>query len=743
MARKDRKQSIHSPKNRKVSEPVTVSAKVEICMLHNGRSVFARIAYCLVIGLFSFIILYLTVLSGFSTTAITEAEQSLLIADSVWRNLLAEMAFLLIICGGRYCLVKRGSIQRLERLLIEKRAIRCLLAIFGIAGFIFVLCNRRVPGADQWTCVQIASDFSKGIFSSLDKGGYLSIYPNQAGLVIFLYALGKVFGNHNYIVLDFINVIALLQLLRVYIFIISMDERHPIREIGIATLAFLYLPGIEYTTFVYGTLIGLALAATSYKYMLCYIRDKKPWHMLVSTVCMLLAIALKLNYLIFALAMVFYIVYILLKEGKGIHLLPLLLAIVLVTVMNSAIINCAIYSITGQHLGKGMTSLSWVLMGISDDSPLYDGWWDEDRSTVNIYAECDYDSDLQKEICIDRIKDRIAQFRSDPAYAIRYFAGKNASQWNNPDYQGRWINIIRGSDGNSEVPDWLERSWSVYTFNRVFFQFLNYFQFIVFFGVMLYLVFAPNHNSAYIILMITFIGGFLFHTVWEAKAQYTFPYFMLLLPISADGYTTTANSITRFGMGDRKKNMKPGIMLCAFALVLVTVGTAKIPLLNAIFIRNEDTERYSQYVSSNAYEIVANGEYRIRPALDTELAMTAKKNQDDENAATLYWVNSKDDDNSIWTIRMKGISASISFPTLNMSLDVPDGTVEEDEKIWAYHTDSSMAQRWVIKDMNAANECCIVFSNSYALSYNAEEQSCYLSSYDGSARQRWILERVG
>ena len=712
-------------------------------MLQNGKNVLARIAYCLVIGLFSLIILYLTVLSGFSTTAITEGEHSLLIADSVWRNLLAEITILLIIYGGGYYLVKRGSIQGLERWLIEKKTVRCLLAVFGIAGFTFVLCNRRVPGSDQQACVQIAADLSKGIFSSLDKGGYLQIFPNQAGFVIFLYALGKVFGNHNYIVVQLINVIALLQLIRVYVTIISMGERHPIREIGIVILAILYLPGIEYTTFVYGTLIGLALAATSYKYMLRYIRDKKPWHMLVSAVCMLLAIVVKQNYMIFALAMVFYIVYILLKEGKGIHLLPLLLAIVLVVAMNSAIIDFAIYSITGQHLGKGMTSLSWVLMGIGDDSPLYDGWWDENRSTVNIYAECDYDSDLQKEICIDRIKDRIAQFRSDPAYAIRYFAGKNASQWNNPDFQGRWINIIRKYDGDSEVPDWVERSWSVYTFNRVFFQFLNYYHFIVLFGVMLYLVYAPNKNSAYIILMITFIGGFLFHTAWEAKAQYTIPYFMLLFPISAEGYATTANSITRFGMGDRKKNIKPGIMVCAFALVLMIVGTANIPLLNDIFIRNEDTERYSQYVSSNAYETVANGEYRIRPALDTELAMTAKEHLDDKNAATLYWVNPKDDDNSIWTVRMKGISASINFPMLGMSLDVPGGKAEEGVKIWAYHTNSTMEQRWVIKDMNDANECCIVFNNTYALSYNAEDQSCCLSSYDGSARQRWILERVG
>ena len=43
---------------------------------------------------------------------------------------------------------------------------------------------------------------------------------------------------------------------------------------------------------------------------------------------------------------------------------------------------------------------------------------------------------------------------------------------------------------------------------------------------------------------IVFIGGFLFHLVWEAKGQYSVVYFMLLLPYA---YLGTQRVVGKFG----------------------------------------------------------------------------------------------------------------------------------------------------------------------------------------------------
>ena len=54
-------------------------------------------------------------------------------------------------------------------------------------------------------------------------------------------------------------------------------------------------------------------------------------------------------------------------------------------------------------------------------------------------------------------------------------------------------------------------------------------------GISLIYVFMNRKNrNIYVWLPATaFIGGFLFHMLWEAKGQYTFTYFILLIPYAA------------------------------------------------------------------------------------------------------------------------------------------------------------------------------------------------------------------
>ena len=38
-----------------------------------------------------------------------------------------------------------------------------------------------------------------------------------------------------------------------------------------------------------------------------------------------------------------------------------------------------------------------------------------------------------------------------------------------------------------------------------------------------------------LVLLLIFLGGFAFHTIWEAKSDYVLPYFVLLIPYAAAG----------------------------------------------------------------------------------------------------------------------------------------------------------------------------------------------------------------
>ena len=49
------------------------------------------------------------------------------------------------------------------------------------------------------------------------------------------------------------------------------------------------------------------------------------------------------------------------------------------------------------------------------------------------------------------------------------------------------------------------------------------------------------------LLLVAVLGGFLFSVLWEAKARYIFPYFILMLPCTAAGIAAAAAAFRRRG----------------------------------------------------------------------------------------------------------------------------------------------------------------------------------------------------
>ena len=46
-------------------------------------------------------------------------------------------------------------------------------------------------------------------------------------------------------------------------------------------------------------------------------------------------------------------------------------------------------------------------------------------------------------------------------------------------------------------------------------------------------------------MALVILGGFAFHTFWEAKSQYIFPYFVILLPYGAAGISDIVDTMLR------------------------------------------------------------------------------------------------------------------------------------------------------------------------------------------------------
>lgn len=54
-----------------------------------------------------------------------------------------------------------------------------------------------------------------------------------------------------------------------------------------------------------------------------------------------------------------------------------------------------------------------------------------------------------------------------------------------------------------------------------------------------------NMSNEMMLLVVIFIGGVLFHTIWEMKTRYTLPYAVILMPVSAIGLQWAINKISK------------------------------------------------------------------------------------------------------------------------------------------------------------------------------------------------------
>ena len=75
---------------------------------------------------------------------------------------------------------------------------------------------------------------------------------------------------------------------------------------------------------------------------------------------------------------------------------------------------------------------------------------------------------------------------------------------------------------------------------KIFQVFIYIFTFV--FSVVIY----RRKQEVYALIPIAFVGGTLFHMIWEAKSRYVFPYFVFLLPLAAYGLVVVKNKILTY-----------------------------------------------------------------------------------------------------------------------------------------------------------------------------------------------------
>ena len=524
-------------------------------------------------------------------------ERTLNIADSPLRHLLVFLLLTAVLLAGKWivrALKERGYGKDHAR---RTEAVFWGLTLLTLVlGASYVLMTKLHPSSDPAKVYEIAMQWRQGDFSAFGEEKYLFSYPFQSGIVLLFYLLSFLFGMDNYVGPQLVNVICLAVIygLMVKLFFLFASLRGDGVPKGRQTAVYLavlvWVPLAFYVTYLYGILPGMALSLGAVYFAGRYLSTRHYRYIAAASLCMGLATVIKMNCLIYLIAIACFLVYDGMEQffsskkdwRKGVISLLFIVCMGLSVALCTQLSNRLVERITGQELGEGEAMLSWVVMGMQE-APLGPGGYNGYIS--NVYTACHYDTEKTNEVSkadLKKILKRMSEYPVDEG--LPFLGRKTAFQWNDPTFI--CLDRTRGRRGDADMPPWLFSLIEGKGGVRLS-VLLNYMQTLILLGMLLFLVLRWKSGNLYeLIGAVVFLGGWLFHMFWESSASYTIPYFTLLIPCAVCGMAEWAAFLE--GVPERIREMRSGgaekVRLGKKGVV--TAGlTAVFVLLLAAFMR--------------------------------------------------------------------------------------------------------------------------------------------------------------
>lgn len=223
-----------------------------------------------------------------------------------------------------------------------------------------------------------------------------------------------------------------------------------------------------------------------------------------------------------------------------------------------------------EKMPEGVPSAAYFAMGMEETEGKY-GWYN--GRNVGLFRDAGYDREQTVLDARETMKASIGEFQNSKRYLIRFYAGKFLSQWGDPTCVSmREMEETRRHTG--ELPKLVD-SLIFGTGSRILQWGMNVTHSLIYLGLTIYLFSAtgsalrrkqklrmPAQNGQQvqngqqtqngqqvqkqgqrlrtvsepeILLVLFFVGGMLFHQIWEASGRYTMRYYLTMLPLAAWG----------------------------------------------------------------------------------------------------------------------------------------------------------------------------------------------------------------
>ncbi len=389
------------------------------------------------------------------------------------------------------------------------------------------------PRADQSHVIRCAEWLAEGDYAQWDEGGYLYVYPHQNALVLAFYAVVKIFGANSWLAIQFINI----PLFVASAFCLADTAKliFDSRTLGAWAYAalLLFFPLSMYVTFVYGTLVGLALSLAGLWLIVRALKGRSAAFGFLGAALAALSVLLRVNFLVpiiaFAIALFFYAL-----RTRSAKPIAYVAALLVCLVGGRMLVSLTVERMTGRAVNEGNPAVTWIAMGFQDSSRRSAGWYNS--YNLDTYVENGYDEARAEAQAVASIRLSLGGFLRDKKAGASFFARKIASQWNNSTFEG--IAIAQNRRSEKPASDWvrslLNESGFLYgALARAGDMLLP----AIWLGALLFLALGYREHDVFsLVFVIAFIGGFFFSLIWEAKCQYVVAYVFMLIPCALRGY---------------------------------------------------------------------------------------------------------------------------------------------------------------------------------------------------------------
>ena len=485
----------------------------------------------------------------------------------------------------------------------------CVIFTLAASGF-----GQRV---DQLEIEQASYSFAWGQTDAFTPPGYLGICPQNTGMSVVLYLLSPVLGHYNNTILMLLNSVMIPF---IYSDLADIGGRFGLSRktrILVMFCGLLFLPLQAKTMIIYGEIPGLFLSIRAMKYASDIAEKKRSIKNTIIVAAMIgFACIFKNNFLIYAIAITIYLAFELLKQ-KRFKELYIPVAVIAVSLLLNPIFNLIVGAVSGVPISSGESMWSYVAMGMQEEGGMFNGY------NAQTYAEAGFDTALQTETAKRDIAESIRSFISEPNSGLGFYTRKVMIQWSDPTHCGfEFISRNTYLDSNDSPLAWFMGNPG---FIRVAASFLKVFQLLMFMGGLVYSVKTARkkEGTPALLLILTFVGGYVFHLLWESAPFYTMAYMALLLPVDVAGLVAL---IKKFSKLDLKKlnnmQIRPNVLgmtffiagTMVFLFAAAGLGTIKIQLMDG---RKEYKTYYSQTLARSR-EPVKSGVYELSPALSDQ-----------------------------------------------------------------------------------------------------------------------------